>query len=268
MIDIHPHFSTLALLITSASFLFMIACNSEESDEQPDFGQTSPQDEYIDGELYIVTRLNEPVDINGEWDKEPWNSIEAFELNNFMGERPDHFPRVRGKVAYDDDAIYAIYEVEDQYVRCTRTEYQSAVFRDSAVEFFFTPGVDVSEGYFNLEMNCIGTALFHFQSEPWGDRDRLAEDHWNEVEVASTFTEVVEPEITEPTTWYLEYRIPFDILEEYHEITWPESGVEWRANFYKIGDETSHPHYITWSHVENDRPNFHMPEFFGTIRFE
>jgi hypothetical protein len=38
-----------------------------------------------------------------------------------------------------------------------------------------------------------------------------------------------------------------------------------RANFYKWGDGTSVPHYLTWSHIVTETPDFHRPEFFGEL---
>ena len=65
------------------------------------------------------------------------------------------------KAAYDDEFFYLIWKVEDQFVLARRTEHQQPVYRDSCVEFFFTPGGDPAEvGYFNLETNCAGVKLF------------------------------------------------------------------------------------------------------------
>lgn len=88
------------------------------------------------------------------------------------------------------------------------------------------------------------------------------------IEVAHSLPERVTEEITDKITWYLEYTIPFAILNKYHSLEIPESGTIWRANFYKIADKTSHPHWITWSEVDHPKPNFHLPEFFGTLIFE
>ena len=82
---------------------------------------------------------------------------------NFAGEQPVHFPRVQAKLAYDAAALYVIFQVADRYVRATAENYQDQVCEDSCVEFFFTPGEDISHGYFNLEVNCGGTVLFHHQ---------------------------------------------------------------------------------------------------------
>ena len=45
-------------------------------------------------------------------------------------------------------------------------------------------------------------------------------------------------------------------------------GKEIRANFYKCGDELDKPHYLSWNPINLEKPNFHCPEFFGTLFFE
>jgi hypothetical protein len=77
---------------------------------------------------------------------------------------------------------------------------------------------------------------------------------------------VVEPEIQEPTTWFIEFRIPISLLEKYVGPIGDPRGQRWTANFYKCGDKTSHPHWISWAPV--DQLNFHLPRCFGPIVFE
>ena len=214
---------------------------------------------------YHVRKINGPVQINAVWDKEPWKSTKALTLNNYMGKKPEHFPKTQAKVVYDDKAIYVIFRVEDRYVKAVITKNQGPVFRDSAVEFFFSP--DGDPGYFNLEMNCGGTMLFHHQIEPRKGK-LLIDDSLQQVEVAHSLPKVVDPEIQEPVTWTVEYRIPFSMLQKYADFRVPKSGTVWRANFYKIADKTSHPHWLTWSPVKYPEPNFHMPEYFGELIFQ
>lgn len=216
---------------------------------------------------YLVTRLSSSVSPTAEWDREPWNSIQPVELSFYMGDKPEHFPKVLAKFAYDDDAIYVIYKVEDQYVLAATTNYQGPVYTDSCVEFFFTPHQDVSLGYFNLEMNCGGTALFHFQPKPHTDRVQISKSDFNKISVAHSMPSIVNPEISDPVTWFLEYRIPFSILPKYSKVEKPAPGAKWRANLYKCADASSHPHWLTWSEVEYSRPNFHLPLYFGELEF-
>jgi len=160
-----------------------------------------------------------------------------------------------------------MFRVEDRYVRAVAERYQDQVCTDSCVELFLTPGTDLREGYFNIEMNCGGTALFRHQfgrgtgrrDVAWEDGRRLAPSH--------TLPSRVEPELPGPVTWSVAYRVPFDVLARYAPVARPRPGVEWRANLYKCGDATSHPHWLSWSPVDVPGPDFHRPEFFGVLRF-
>jgi hypothetical protein len=184
-----------------------------------------------------------------------------------MGERPAHFPRVQGRLLYDEASLYVIFRVEDCFIRAVAPAHQDAVFRDSCVEFFFTPGPDVSRGYFNLEMNCGGTMLFHHQIIPRQGKP-LSPAELDRIEIARTLPKIVDPEIAEPTTWIVEYRLPLNLLEPYAlDLCRPAPGVRWRVNFYKCADRTSHPHWLTWAPVEHPKPDFHRPQSFGTIEF-
>ncbi len=185
-----------------------------------------------------------------------------------MGNRPVHFPRAEVKIAYDDMAIYLMFRVADRYVRAVAAAHQDNVWEDSCVEFFFTPDSDLSKGYFNLEMNCGGTLLFHFQSGPGRDRMVIPRRDCSRIRRWHSLPRIVDPEIGEPVTWTVGYRLPMALLEKYSGVITPAAGVEWRGNFYKCADKTSHPHWLTWSPVDFPKPNFHLPQSFGILEFE
>jgi hypothetical protein len=217
---------------------------------------------------YEVQKLGSPIKLDGDWEKEVWKNVPALEIKNYMGEKPEHLPRAQAKLLYDDNNLYVIFRVEDQYVRAVATEYHGAVWEDSCAEFFFTPSTDISQGYFNIEMNAGGTMLFNHQMKPREDKVLVTETDCDQVEIFHSQPKIIDPEITKPTTWILEYRVPFAVIEKYAPFTKPSLGVTWKANFYKCGDETSHPHWITWSVVDRPQPDFHRPEYFGTLEFK
>ena len=188
-------------------------------------------------------------------------------LRNYMGEMPAHFPETKVTLSYDDEAVYLAIHVADRYVRAVASGYQDNVSRDSCVEFFFTPGEAVSAGYFNLEINCGGTMLFHFQKEFRQEMVAIPEEDGRRIECTHSMPKMVDPEITEPAEWTVECRIPIDVLEKYGPVVRPSPGAVWRANFYKCADRTSHPHWLTWAPVDLPKPDFHQPRFFGTLKF-
>lgn len=217
--------------------------------------------------IYTLLKLPHPIKINSDWSKPCWKEIEPLRVKNVMGSEPQHKPKVQAKAAYDDEAVYVIFRVEDRYVRCVHTKYQNPVYEDSAVEFFFSPSGDISNGYFNIEINCGGTALFKFRSPEKGTV-LIPESEFMKIEIAHSLPRIIYPEIKNEVIWTIEMRIPLDILNKYYPVSSPAPGVKWKANFYKIADESSHPHYLTWSKVNFPDPNFHLPQFFGTLSFD
>jgi sialate O-acetylesterase len=213
--------------------------------------------------IYKVKRTNSAnlKDIN-------WESANTLELKNYMGDKPAHFPKVQAKLLYDDKNIYVCFTVDDQYVRAVAQKTHDMVCRDSCVEFFFTPSENIADGYFNLETNCGGTLLLYHQTSRGQNVKMVAEKDCEKIKMMPSLPKIVEPEIKEPTTWTLRYAMPLDFLEKHAKVTKPAKGVKWYANFYKCADQTSQPHWLTWSKVDLPKPDFHRPEFFGIIEFE
>ena len=218
--------------------------------------------------IYQVARLKRPMQVDAKWKKHPWLDLDPLELANFIGERPAHFPQVQAKLTYDQTAIYVIFRVADQYVRALAQNYQDEVFHDSCVEFFLTPGENTAQGYFNFEVNCGGTALFHHQTGRRENDVAVSKDDFDQVQLAHTLPKIVNPEIEESLIWVVEYRLPFDILRRYAPVVQPAPGVIWRTNFYKCADGSSHPHWLNWAPVNLPKPDFHRPEFFGQLVFK
>ncbi|MDO8281772.1 MAG: carbohydrate-binding family 9-like protein [Thermodesulfovibrionia bacterium] len=218
--------------------------------------------------FYKVKKLIHPLQIDANWEKLPWKDIQSALIQNHMGQKPFHFPKAEVKIAYDDHAIYAIFRVEDRYVRAVASEHQDSVAMDSCVEFFFTPNSDISKGYFNLEMNCGGTMRFHFRKAPGRDSIIIPKNECKTIRSVHSLPNIIDPEIQEPVTWTVEYRLPISLINKYCHISPPAPCVTWRANFYKCADNTSHPHWLTWALVDYPKPNFHLPQFFGILEFE
>lgn len=220
---------------------------------------------------YILRRTPNAPALDADWESNDWKSANIAEINNFRPESSDHRPKVLLKLQYDDDGIYGLFKVSDKYIRSIQTEFQSGVCKDSCVEFFVRPGTE--KGYFNFEFNCGGTLLVYYiqdnERTPDGFRKsvKLNEKDRELIEIYHSMPSVVEPEIKEEKEWYLGFHIPFALFERYKNMDYKNiDGTEWRANFYKCGDGTSHPHWASWSPVS--KLNFHLPECFGRIVFE
>ena len=67
-------------------------------------------------------------------------------------------------------------------------------------------------------------------------------------------------DIRRRTAWSLELELPFALFCEGPGV--PE---RLQCNFYKCGDKTDTPHFLSWNPVEVASPDFHRPEFFGEL---
>ncbi len=220
------------------------------------------------GSVYKVAIAKKPVKIDAYWNKKEWKKVPATDIINYMGKIPEFKPEAQVKMMYDKDNIYLIFRVKDRNVRCITNKINGPVWQDSAVEFFFSPDSNSPLLYFNLETNCGGTPLLHYNVIPRRESKRLTEEEIKQIEIAHSLPEITDPEIKEPVTWTLEYRIPLSLLEKYSKVSRPAKGVEWRANFYKIAENSSNSHYITWSKIDKPKPDFHVPQSFGKLIFE
>jgi hypothetical protein len=219
-------------------------------------------------QVYSVTRLDRQMEINGDWDKPFWKEIKVIEISDRMGEKPAFTPVVRAKMMYDAVNLYLIFHVTDKNVHCLVTDINGPVYEESAVEFFFSPDPDKPDRYFNLEINCGGTPLMHYNDFAAKSHNPLDPSDIQKIGIAHTLPRIVDPEIPGPVDWTMEYKIPLEMLAKYSKIVNPAPGVEWRANFYKIAEKGNNVHFLTWSHVDNPVPDFHLPRFFGLIRFK
>lgn len=218
---------------------------------------------------YIVKAVNDPISIDGNWDKPEWKEVEAASIALHMGPKPEKFiPKTQVKLRYDKNNIYGIFKVEDKYVKCLVQEINGNVSSDSCVEFFFAPDTNTPLEYFNLEINCSGVPLFHYVTKPRKEFTVLKPKEIAQIEIAHSMPGKVDPEITKPVTWFIEFKVPLSLLKAHRTITDPAPGVTWKANFYKIAGRTSNPHYFTWNEVINHRPDFHLPQYFGKLIFE
>lgn len=217
---------------------------------------------------YVVKRAMEPFELDGKPNMNFWQAAEILELRNHMGQKPAHLPKTHAKLLYDKKFIYVFFHVEDRFVRAILKNYSESVCLDSCVEFFFTPNEDILSGYFNIEINCIGTMLFNHQIKRGGNPKVIKMSDAEQIKRFTSLSGVIDPEITEPVDWTIEYNVPIGILKKYARVLKPAPGVIWHANFYKCADETSHPHWLTWAPVQFPSPNFHMPEYFGVLEFE
>ncbi len=217
---------------------------------------------------YQVRPAEQPVDFSN-WNAACWNSAQELKLEYRHVESSDHLPDVRVKLLYDNHAVYGLFRVDDRYVRAVHQGNQAAVCLDSCVEFFVCPAD--SAGYFSFEMNCGGSLLAFFirdwtrTATGFADYEILPDALLDTVKRFPSLPPLVEPELPGPIVWTMGFEVPLDYFRSRTQLPASLKGQLWRGNFFKCGDETSHPHWLAWH--GGQELNFHLPAHFGELEF-
>ena len=192
--------------------------------------------------------------------KQLFDALPAHAIDQQPWPQYPYKPSASFKIAYSEQAIVLNYLVEEQFMRLNSFASNDPVWEDSCVEFFIAFSDD---HYYNLEFNAMGVALVGYGSQEKGSRQRLPD---TEIDQIQSFSEIKKLMQGEAIHWNLGLYIPLSIFKREEISTW--RGMQCRANFYKCGDLLPDPHFQSWTPIAHPCPNFHLPEFFGSIEFE
>jgi hypothetical protein len=169
-------------------------------------------------------------------------------------------PDVRFSIVHNNSNIFLQYQVEEAHLRAACGRTNDPVYQDSCVEFFIS--FDDGASYYNFEFNCIGTVLAGF-GKSRTERSWLPEEVLGKLACQAL---IQKGSGERKATWELTVVLPLDVFV-FHSFSSLE-GKEYRANFYKCGDNLPEPHFVAWSNIQSESPDFHLPQFFGTLLFE
>ncbi|MBT3385284.1 MAG: hypothetical protein HN778_11085 [Prolixibacteraceae bacterium] len=185
------------------------------------------------------------------------NSIDTINWKDFS-----YLPNVKFRIGHVKNEIWLKFYVSEKHILARETKTNGEVYKDSCVEFFIS--VD-NNNYYNFEFSCIGTIhLAHGESR--NNRKFVDPAIVEKIKIVSSLGNQPFEEKSGNFEWEMMIRIPlncfaFDNLKSLSEL-------KATANFYKCGDETSKPHYITWNPIGVENPDYHRPVFFGKVEFE
>ncbi|MBY5959497.1 hypothetical protein KUV50_15200 [Membranicola marinus] len=209
------------------------------------------------------------IDHNGKTDLLQVSALlkEQTELHTIDQINWPQFPYTPGvsfRIGHTNEEIWIVFYVTEKHILARHTTTNSATHKDSCVEFFIDP--KKNGHYYNFEFNAIGTT--HLGYGPNIGKRNLIDAELIESMIRTRSTMGTTPVDIEDgsSSWELTAVIPARLLV--HENITELSGLSAHANFFKCGDETSTPHYLSWNPVHTDRPSFHQPEFFGRLEFE
>lgn len=174
-----------------------------------------------------------------------------------------YMPKAEFRVAYNDEALLVHYRATEDSIRAKYGEDDGDVWTDSCMEMFLSPCPE-DGSYYNLECSCIGTVLLGY-GDGKGNKTRAAAPLTAAIKRWCSLGRTPFAERKADGPWEVALIVPFT---SYWLHTFrPEQGMKIRGNFYKCGDELQQPHFLSWSPITWEKPNFHLPAFFGELFF-
>lgn len=206
----------------------------------------------------IDWNLPKAEEISLQFDKAeiPFHRIDTVNWKTFS-----YCPMVTFRIAHNSEAILLNYQVNESDIKAVCNQDNGKVWEDSCVEFFVSFSED---SYYNIECNCIGKLLIGKGSGRGESRIRLPESLLKQVDRHSNLGDL--PLENRSGDWELSLVIPKEIF--YPDITKSFDNLKAKGNFYKCGNCLHTPHFLSWNPIQSDTPNFHLPAFFGKLRFE
>lgn len=185
---------------------------------------------------------------------------DTIETLNWPKEYP-YKPITYFNIARSKDSLFLKFSVQGSMLRAIYSNDQDPVHEDSCVEFFCMPvGAD---RYTNFEFNCIGTCSATSRKGRNEDVVPFSAEEMHTIKRYPSIGRRAFNEMEGMFEWELTIEIPFKLMG----IDPKQVPVNILGNFYKCADGTDSMHFLSWSPIKTDKPDFHRPEFFGELFF-
>ncbi|TCC99429.1 hypothetical protein FBD94_05075 [Pedobacter hiemivivus] len=164
-------------------------------------------------------------------------------------------------IAHSNDFLMLKYVVTEDVIKVATTELNGAVHKDNCVEFFVSFGADKS--YYNIEVNCVGVCLIAY-GKGRSNRDFLPKELVKRIKTHAVIKTAAENS-RRKYVWEITLMIPIVVFAFSNLKTLSQQ--RGFGNFFKCGDDLPQPHFYSWNEIEAESPDFHLPEFFGSLAF-
>ncbi len=211
-----------------------------------------------------VTRATAPK-IDGRLDDAAWQTAASMGPFHFAWWTKGRKEQTDARMVWDDRNLYVAYRCTDAHISAVFTKHDEPVYKDDCVELFTSPHVDHRDNYFNIEMNVNGAILDRHHPEGPGKKPPT---NWNSrgIRIATRVAGTLNDDSDIDRFWILEVAIPFANFREVARHTPPRNGDVWHLNLNRCGGKTN-PQYSQWSRGGTKTPKFHVPQYFGRVKF-
>ncbi|MGF1468059.1 MAG: carbohydrate-binding family 9-like protein [Sandaracinaceae bacterium] len=213
---------------------------------------------------YRAPRVSTPPRIDGRLDDPLWQRAPRTERFVGTGDGRPADPTAHAQLGWDDDALYAAFDVLDPHLRATLSGRDPHLWTEDCVELMFDPDGD-GENYVEVQLAPSGQTF-----DTRYDRRRVPgpighADYESGIEGAVHVRGRLNDE-EDDEGYSAELRLPWSAFAVGpRPASPPASGDRWRMALYVLDRRQNAQHGVGWSApLTND---FHVPARFGTLTF-
>lgn len=206
----------------------------------------------------IARHINQSINAD-EFDNQIWKQCEPVQIEHYWSGEPAMRPRhAEARVCWSEEALHVRFVGKQQESLIVtdhpNTDKKTLGLWDRDVcEIFLAPNPEEPWRYFEFEAAPTGE---------WVDLGITVKPEGRETDwdFASGFTTAAK---LEGERLLVGMRIPWS-----GSIPKPQPGDVWRVNVFRCVGPEAPERYLAWLPTRTPEPNFHVPEVFGTLRFE
>lgn len=215
---------------------------------------------------YEVKRAPGPITIDGKLDDKAWAAANVAELAVTWDSQTGPRQKTLARLLWDDNYLYVSYEVEDADITAQFTERDDPTYRDDAVEIFINPRPTQTTAYIGLEMNARAVLYDYLRVTTAPNSSQFFKRFNLEgLRLATFLNGTLNARGDQDQGWSLEVAIPWVNFEEFARR--PSPGTVWAFNLNRWDGIQPNRRMTIWSDPLIPRPDPHVPERFGEMRF-
>jgi len=212
----------------------------------------------------VCYRAASPITVDGVANEWAWSKAGMIGPFVQWNGQPAASSTVAGLV-WDDTKLYLVVECADADIQGTMKQRDESLWEENeVVELFADAGGD-GGCYLEFEVNPLNTVVDLVIPKAGAPGPIEGKKMWD-AKGMKTAVHTLRPG-TPNGWWSVEMSIPLDCFLDAPN-TPPKPGDEWRVNLYRVDAVGDQVEYQAWSPTNTPEPSFHVPDRFGTLRFE
>ncbi|MBP6231182.1 MAG: hypothetical protein KA397_05970 [Paludibacteraceae bacterium] len=210
----------------------------------------------IENTPFLIGKIESHLSISQAFDQLPNTNEIHISCLNWEAEFP-YLPNCRVHIGWNVTGLFLQFTIQEQQTLATHTSLHGTVCEDSCVEFFVS--FDNLQSFFNFEFNAVGSMHVAHRACDGSYKHTLSDADLGRITVQSSLPLRHTVNIHN-SDWTLNAHLPASL---FNNPNWNKQEI-W-GNFYKCGNKLDVPHYVSWKAIEYEKPNFHLPQFFGKL---